>query len=312
MDTLAVVGVELVTFLFTGRGQRCCQPWSPDTAIRCSLYLSGKPRKGMSPKTQGKPPSRQTASSAQVQQCVEQKSGDRLRVLGSSCCTSGDIPQWLAFIYPAKLCWADALSSLHHPAHKVSQHHTWEPLSKTTIFYCWPLSSSTGALVGWVFCSRVLLTVSVERRVNYAFSLPVPRVFQADWGFKPVEPSRHKPVCVCFQATVGVLYHLSLVDWQGWWPMPVIHRLLCQVLRLLAFRICASALFFFFWNRHGCFPFLKKMNVHSETLCAHVVSSLCTDRLIQDSIILSYAHRTSCTVKWNTAVLTILKYTQVK
>lgn len=83
-------------------------------------------------------------------------------------------------------------------------HSTWELLSETTGFHCWPLSSSTGAVVARVFCSRALLTASVERGVHYACSLPLPRVFQADWGFKEAERSGHKPECVCFQATVGV------------------------------------------------------------------------------------------------------------
>lgn len=37
-----------------------------------------------------------------------------------------------------------------------------------------------------VFCSRVLVTVGVERRVNYGFSLLLTKAFQADWGFKGV------------------------------------------------------------------------------------------------------------------------------
>lgn len=202
MDTLAVAAVELVTFLFTDRGQRCCQPWSLDTTTRCSLYLLGKARKGISPKTQGKPP--------QGKQRVQLRSSSVLNKRGETVSEFWDLLVALQEIFPSdscisfshlylssEFCWAGTLSSLHHPAHKVSRYHTWEQLSKTTVFYCWPPSSSSGALVGWVFCSKVLLTVSVERGMNYAFSLPLPRVFQADWGFKLVEPSRHKPVCVC-------------------------------------------------------------------------------------------------------------------
>jgi len=32
--------------------------------------------------------------------------------------------------------------------------------------------------------------------VNYAFSLPLPTSFQADWGLKVVDAGRHKAVCV--------------------------------------------------------------------------------------------------------------------
>lgn len=77
---------------------------------------------------------------------------------------------------------------------------------KTTVLCCWPLNSSTGTVVGWVFCSRVPLTATVERRLNYAFTLPLPTFPGRLRDLKrsnPADTSRRVHVCACFHAAVG-------------------------------------------------------------------------------------------------------------
>lgn len=106
-------------------------------------------------------------------------------------------------------------------------------------------------------------------------------------------------VCVClFPGYRRSLDNSSLGDWQVWWPMPVIHRLLCQVLRLLACKLCASALLFLEKRR---LLSSQKINLQPEILCSHVVSSLYKGSSDDSTllIIFSYAHWTSCTVRCN-------------
>lgn len=214
MDTLAAVRVELVTFLFTDRGQRCCQPWSPDTAARSSFSSSGKVREEISPTTHCQPPP------GKVQLRSSITSNKRQSLKSEILFTSGDIPQWLmCFFFSPLFIQRSFAEQARSPLCITSliKFHSITPGScsvKTTAFCCWPLSSFTSAVVGWVFCSRVLLSGSVERRVSYAFQLPLPTVFQADWGFNVVETSRHKPVCVF--PGYRSLYHESLGNWQGW------------------------------------------------------------------------------------------------
>ena len=173
---------------------------------------------------------------------------------------------------------------------------------KTTVFYCWPLSSSTGFVGGLsILLKGTPDSQCWEKSELCFFSLPLPRVFQADWGFKVVQPRRHKPVCVCVCLFPGYrrsLDNSSLGDWQVWWPMPVIHRLLCQVLRLLACKLCASALLFLEKRR---LLSSQKINLQPEILCSHVVSSLYKGSSDDSTplIIFSYAHWTSCTVRCN-------------
>ena len=79
--------------------------------------------------------------------------------------------------------------------------------------------------------------------------------------------------------------------------MPVIHRLLCQVLRLLACKLRASALLFLEKRLLSS----QKINLQPEILCSRVVSSLYKGSSDDSTflIIFSYAHWTSCTVLCN-------------